>query len=141
MDSFQVLQNEVLQSIGVEAYIDPRKAFIDNCKMVEDQEISFAYNRINAVSREELVKNFSKYNYLVNILGSSKSTKHTCDNLVSLSSRFRMRFKAWERIIFEDVSSTLNYLKIFTNAFCKVNFFFQLQQIPFFCHYTCFRTQ
>jgi len=116
MDSFQVLQNEILQSIGVEAYIDPRKAFIDNCKMVEDQEISFAYNRINAVSREELVKNFSKYNYLINILGSSKYTKHTCDNLVSLSSRFRMRFKAWERIIFEDASSTLNYLKVFRES-------------------------
>jgi hypothetical protein len=118
MDSFQVLQNEVLQSIGVEAYIDPKKAFIDKCKMVEDQEISFAYNRINAISREELLKNFSKYNYLINILGSSKSksTVHTCDNLVNLSSRFRMRFKAWERIIFENSGSTLNYLKIFKES-------------------------
>jgi len=116
MDSFQVLQNEVLQSIGVEAYIDPRKAFIDKCKMVEDQEISFAYNRINAISREELLKNFSKYNYLINILGSSKYTKHTCDNLVNLSSRFRMRFKAWEKIIFEDAASTLHYLKTFRES-------------------------
>lgn len=116
MDSFQVLQNEVLQSIGVEAYIDPKKAFISKCKMVEDQEISFAYNRINAISREELLKNFSKYNYLINILGSSKYTKNTCDNLVNLSSRFRMRFKAWEKIIFEDAGSTLNYLKIFKES-------------------------
>ena len=116
MDSFQVLQNEVLQSIGVEAYIDPRKAFIDKCKMVEDQEVSFAYNRINAISREELLKNFSKYNYLINILGSSKYTKHTCDNLVNLSSRFRMRFKAWEKIIFKDAASTLHYLKTFRES-------------------------